>query len=54
VRKNALEFNAGFRLEMLRVIFHGALHLCGYSDKSTVTTRKMRAKEDFYLDRFNP
>lgn len=35
--------------EILRVIFHGALHLCGYKDKTKSEISKMREKEDHYL-----
>lgn len=38
--------------EQLRVIIHGVLHLCGYKDKSDEEAAEMRAKEDFYLMRF--
>lgn len=38
--------------EQLRVIIHGALHLCGYKDKSDEEAAQMRQKEDFYLARF--
>ena len=37
--------------EQLRVIIHGILHLCGYTDKSDSEAAQMRAKEDFYLAR---
>jgi ssRNA-specific RNase YbeY (16S rRNA maturation enzyme) len=37
---------------MLRVIFHGALHLCGYKDKTKSEISAMRAKEDQYLQLF--
>ncbi|RYG42577.1 MAG: rRNA maturation RNase YbeY, partial [Chitinophagaceae bacterium] len=29
VKDNSLLFNTSFRDELLRVVFHGALHLCG-------------------------
>jgi ssRNA-specific RNase YbeY (16S rRNA maturation enzyme) len=32
-----------------RVIFHGALHLCGYKDKSPKDEKLMRKMEDKYL-----
>lgn len=32
--------------ELLRVLFHGALHLMGYGDKSTKEEKLMRQKED--------
>ena len=38
--------------EQLRVIIHGAMHLCGYKDKSDAEAAQMRQKEDFYLARF--
>jgi probable rRNA maturation factor len=33
-----------------RVIFHGALHLCGYKDKSSGDEKLMRKMEDKYLN----
>ena len=38
--------------ELLRVIFHGALHLCGYKDKTSKDLKLMRDKEDYYLSLF--
>ena len=38
--------------EIHRVIFHGALHLCGYRDKNTMEIKKMRGKEDLYLKKY--
>jgi probable rRNA maturation factor len=52
VRQNALELGETFSREMLRVIIHGALHLCGYSDKTVIQKAEMRAKEEKYLRRF--
>ena len=49
VRENAQLHKTAVREEFFRVIFHGALHLCGYGDKSQSEQRSMRAKEDFYL-----
>jgi len=49
VRDNSASLQTSFTSELHRVIFHGALHLCGYSDKTDAKRRKMRAKEDFYL-----
>jgi len=43
---NATEFAVSFQQEILRVIFHGALHLCGYGDKTEVEKVEMRAKEN--------
>lgn len=50
---NALELGVPFEQEALRVIFHGALHLCGYTDKSKAKKAEMRRKEDEYLAKFH-
>jgi probable rRNA maturation factor len=52
VKENAGSFNETYRKEMLRVIFHGALHLCGYRDKTKSEITLMREKETEYLKRF--
>ena len=52
VLDNALLFNTSFRDELARVVFHGALHLCGYKDKGKKDQAVMRHKEDYYLERF--
>lgn len=49
IRKNALSFRTTFKNELHRVIFHGALHLCGYTDKTVKQAQHMRKQEDFYL-----
>jgi rRNA maturation RNase YbeY len=53
VRQNAKEFKININLEFLRVIFHGALHLCGYADKTKLQKQKMRKKENEYLLRYS-
>ena len=50
VQENAQTFKAPFHRELHRVIFHGALHLCGYKDKKPADQKIMRLKEDQYLD----
>jgi rRNA maturation RNase YbeY len=50
VRENAREFGSSVKNELLRVIFHGALHLCGYGDKTGAEEKKMRKLEEKYLD----
>jgi rRNA maturation RNase YbeY len=49
VRDNAQNYDATFKNELLRVIFHGALHLCGYKDKAEKDQILMRKAEDKYL-----
>lgn len=53
VKDNAKQLGVSFKDEMLRVIFHGALHLCGYKDKRKAEIIQMRTKEDFYLSKFS-
>lgn len=52
VKENAQKFKTSFKDELLRVIFHGALHLCGYKDKKPTEEKLMREKEDFYINLF--
>jgi len=52
VKENAEDLNVSFEDELLRVLFHGALHLCGHKDKTKSEANNMRSKEDFYLHRF--
>lgn len=53
VNDNASQHNVSVLDETLRVLFHGALHLCGYGDKSKNEIKAMRAKEDFYINLFH-
>jgi len=52
VKDNAATQQTTFRQEMLRVLFHGALHLCGYKDKSKDQVKEMRNKEEKYIKSF--
>lgn len=52
VQDNSVLFNTSFREELARVVFHGALHLCGYQDKNKKQQAEIRAKENFYLQKF--
>ena len=54
VRDNALSFGNTLKNELHRVIFHGALHLCGYKDKSQKDEKLMRNMEDRYLKLYFP
>lgn len=46
---NAKLFNISFLYELYRVMFHGALHLCGFDDKSVKDKKIMTFKENSYL-----
>lgn len=49
VLENALAFGVTYEEELLRVVLHGGLHLCGYKDKSTEEEELMRSKENYYM-----
>jgi probable rRNA maturation factor len=49
VRENAQSAKQLFLVELHRVIFHGALHLCGFDDKTRVQRRAMTRMENAYL-----
>ena len=52
VKENAQKFKVDFDIEIKRVIIHGALHLCGYKDKSTKDAVVMKGKENWALKKF--
>jgi rRNA maturation RNase YbeY len=52
VKENAEKFKVAEEQELHRVIFHGALHLCGYKDKTKEQSALMRDKENECLDRY--
>ena len=45
VKENAVIFEVSFEEELLRVIAHGLLHLCGFKDKSKKDAAEMRRQE---------
>jgi len=49
VLENSRIFNVSFKDELHRVMVHGILHFCGYTDKSSEDKALMRAKEDYCL-----
>lgn len=53
IKENAQQFKTPYQKELHRVIFHGALHLCDYKDKSKKDQTLMRKKEDFYLQQYS-
>ena len=53
VAENATKFNTGYEDELHRVIFHGALHLCGFKDKSKADSEEMRKQEDKCLKQYS-
>jgi probable rRNA maturation factor len=53
VRSNARLYKTTILNELRRVMLHGALHLCGYNDKTDEEKVQMRLKEDEYLAYFH-
>jgi rRNA maturation RNase YbeY len=52
VRENARKYKVTYEMELHRVIFHGALHLCGFKDKKKVDKVRMRQEEDLCLSQY--
>ncbi|MFH0895838.1 MAG: rRNA maturation RNase YbeY [Bacteroidota bacterium] len=52
VKENAKELKESFHSELIRVIIHGILHICGYSDHLPAEKIKMREKENQYIMHF--
>jgi probable rRNA maturation factor len=50
VADNAMKLNTPLQEEMLRVMIHGLLHLCGYRDKTKKEQNTMRTKENEYME----
>jgi len=53
VADNAQSFGVAFDLELARVLVHGLLHLCGYSDKNDSQRQEMRMIENQYISFLN-
>lgn len=53
VKRNAKNYKVSYRNEMIRVIIHGVLHICGYEDRDDREKREMRKHEDFWLKVYN-
>ena len=49
VKENAALYKVPVTQELHRVMIHGVMHLCGYKDKKPAEVKKMRAKEEEYL-----
>ena len=50
VKDNAKRIGLSVREELHRVIFHGALHLCGYKDKTNLEKKTMSLAENKCLE----
>lgn len=52
IRDNATTHNVSIKSELHRVIFHGALHLCGFKDKSRTDKINMTTAENTCLQQY--
>jgi probable rRNA maturation factor len=52
VTENSVKLKTIFEEELLRVLAHGLLHLCGYKDKTPEHQKKMRAAENRAIKQF--
>ena len=52
VRANGEEYGEGFERDIMRVVAHGLLHLCGEDDLTEAQQKKMRAAENKALERW--
>lgn len=50
IKDNSKTQATTFKNELKRVIAHGALHLCGYKDKTKADQKQMRKKEEEYIN----
>lgn len=52
IAENAAIFRTSYEQELHRVIFHGALHLCGFKDQTEKQKQEFRALEDQCLEAY--
>ncbi len=53
VKENAVKYGVPFDNELHRVIVHGVLHLCGYTDATPEEKKNMTGKENEYLQQLS-
>ena len=53
VKENAKNYKVSYKSEIIRVIIHGTLHLCGYDDATQAEKDEMRRLEDLWMLRLN-
>ena len=51
-KENAASFKVTLISEIIRLLIHGALHLCGHKDKTVEDSHAMRTLENNYLSQF--
>lgn len=52
VKENANNYDVSLKDELLRVMLHGVLHLCGYNDNNESEKESIKRMENYYLINF--
>ncbi len=52
LKNNSLIYSTGLKEELLRVMIHGVLHLCGYNDNSKESKELMFGRQEGLLREF--
>ena len=52
VKENSKKYKVKLEDELRRVMAHGLLHLLGYDDKNEKEKKRIRKKENYYLERY--
>jgi rRNA maturation RNase YbeY len=51
VHRNAHNYKVSLRNELMRVMIHGTLHICGYEDNSENEKLLMKEREDYWIEK---
>jgi probable rRNA maturation factor len=49
IQKNAVNYKVSLKDEVIRVMIHGTLHLCGYEDRTEGEKLIMREEENYWI-----
>ena len=49
IKNNSINYKVSLKNEIIRVMIHGTLHLCGYDDKTEEEKMIMREKENYWI-----
>ena len=52
VKENSKKYKVKLKEELRRVMVHGLLHLLGYDDKNEKEKKRIRKKENYYLEKY--
>lgn len=52
VKRNSINYNVSLANEMLRVMIHGLMHLCGYTDNTEDEKNYMTELENMWLSEY--